>query len=273
MNIKNTIETATKKLQSVTDRPRLEAEILLAHHLGCERVYLMTHDSDEVEDIDAFWAFVGRRAKYEPIEYITNRVSFYDSEFYIAVGALIPRPETELLIDEAAKIISSNRLTHIAEIGIGSGVISIILARKFDNLQIEASDISTDALKIAKQNITKFKLQDRIKLHHTSLLDSIDTDIEMIVSNPPYIAKGVKLEPNVVDYEPHTALFGKERGDEILRDIITLSKKRGIKYLVCEMGYDQREYISEFVKEIGVYSIRFYKDLSGLDRGFVIRMY
>jgi release factor glutamine methyltransferase len=229
------------------------------------------HGEDELSDLVGFEALVKRRAAHEPMEYITNRVSFYDIELFVDRGVLIPRPETEILVDKSAEIIRKYGIKQIAEIGIGSGAISIALARLFPDLHIVASDISKDALIVAKKNIETFDLQGRIDLRHTSLLDGIDEPIQMIVSNPPYIALGTPLEPNVAEYEPHTALFAEEQGDALLREIIALAADRGIAHVACEMGYDQRERISAFVKQLGVYSVKFYTDLAGLDRGFVLR--
>jgi release factor glutamine methyltransferase len=213
---------------------------------------------------------VERRAAHQPYEYITESVSFYDIELEVAPGALIPRPETELLIDRAAELIERNGVTRIAEIGIGSGAISIVLARRFAHLRIVATDISREALIVAQRNIEAFGLTERIALHRCDLLEGIETPIEMIISNPPYIANGEQLEKNVVEFEPHTALFGGERGDELLRRIIHQAHGRGVRWLVCEMGWDQRDAIQAYVNEIGVEYIDFYRDLAGLDRGFVL---
>ncbi len=272
MTITESIIYARNKLSNICDRPMYEAQLLLCHHLGVERTYIHMHSRNELKDAAGFMSLVERRAAHEPMEYITNRVSFYDMELYIAPGALIPRPETEILVEKAAEIVHKHDLEYIAEIGIGSGAISIALARQFPDLHIVASDISKDALDVARKNIEAFGLEERIDLHHTSLLDGIESPIEMIVSNPPYIAKGTQLEPNVDEYEPHTALFADEHGDEILRDIITLGADREIAFIACEMGYDQKASISAFVKELGVYSTQFYTDLAGLDRGFTLEL-
>ncbi len=271
MTLTQALSTAQAQLSKTVERPRLEAELLLAYHLGVDRMYLFTHGDEVLGDAVGYEALVARRAEHEPLEYITGRVSFYDIELFIAPGALIPRPETEILLEKAADVIRRNGLTQIAEIGIGSGAVSIVLARMFPGVRIVASDISKEALSIARKNITAFGLHDRIVLHHTSLLDGIEGSIEMIVSNPPYIARDVALAPNVQDYEPHTALFADGAGgDGLLREIVSLSAARGIGHVVCEMGYDQRERISAFVKELEVYSVDFYTDLAGLDRGFVL---
>ncbi len=125
-------------------------------------------------------------------------------------------------------------------------------------------------LKVAGENIEKFGLTEQIELRRSNLIDALSEPVELVVSNPPYIAEGFLLESNVVDYEPKEALFGGRAGDELLKQIITDVQARKIKWLACEMGYDQKAPILEFVNEIGVKSIAFYKDLAGFDRGFVI---
>jgi len=270
MTLHQTLQTTTERLKHVTDRPRLEAEILLASSLNVDRSFLLLHADEELKDTKGFEAWIERRANHEPVEYITGRVSFYDIELYIAPGALIPRPETEILVEKAAEVIRAQGLTRIAEIGVGSGAVSVVLARMFPRLRIVASDISEDALAVARRNVDSFGLEDRIALRHMSLLDGIEESVQMIVSNPPYVARDAELAPNVVDYEPHTALFAEEQGDALLREIIALAADRGIGYVACEMGYDQRERISAFVKQLGVYSVDFYTDLADLDRGFVL---
>jgi release factor glutamine methyltransferase len=202
-------------------------------------------------------------------------VSFYDIELAVAPGALIPRPETEILVDKAAEIIRREGYTRIAEIGVGSVAVSVVLSRMFPALRIVATDISQDALAVARRNVEAFGLGDRIALRQTSLLDGVEEAVEMIVSNPPYVAPSEELAPNVHDYEPHTALYADEEGMSLLCEIIALAHMRGVGYLACEMGYDQREAVSACVKDIGVYSpeaLQFYRDLAGHDRGFVFEL-
>ena len=268
MRIDEALRAAKGRLKSVAQRPLLEAEILLAHLLGKSRVYLHAHGKERLndEELKRFFALVQRREAYEPIEYITSRVSFYGEEFYIEPGVLIPRPETELLVDEVAKELRGDE--KVAEIGVGSGVISIMLKKLFPKLQITATDISQKALAVAAKNATKHGVE--LELVHTSFLDGVDGTFEVIVSNPPYIKKGVPLEPNVAEYEPHEALFGGEEGDEILRDIIDLFFASNAKVLACEIGYDQKGKIEKYLEKFGA-TARFYKDLAGHDRGFVLK--
>jgi release factor glutamine methyltransferase len=272
MTIKESLYWATQELKESCQRPMFEAQLLLSHHLNKDRIYLHTFDNKKVDNISGFKNLVKRRANHEPYEYIVNRVSFYDIELNIEKGVLIPRPETEILIDLVSDIIKREKITSIAEIGIGSGAISIILSRKFPNLNIIATDIADIPIKIAKKNIKKFGLENKIKVIKSNLLDKINRDnIELVVTNPPYISNNFKLPKNIIEYEPKEALFGGEAGDEIVKEIILETKKRGIKYLACEMGYDQKEPIEKFFNQIGIKNFSFYKDLNNLNRGFLIK--
>ncbi len=270
MTIKEALTWAKEKLSDACERPQFEAELLLSHHLKQDRMYLIIHECDLLGNIDDFIDLIKRRAKNEPYEYIVGKASFYDIHLEVEEGVLIPRPETEILIDLVSDIIEKEDITRIAEIGVGSGAISIVLARKFPDLNIIATDICDTPLKVAEKNIDTFALNKQIELRKSNLIDEISEEIELVVSNPPYIAEDFLLKSNVVDYEPKEALFGGRVGDELLKQIIIDVKARDIKYLACEMGYDQKEPLQKFVNEIGVKSIEFYKDLAGFDRGFVI---
>jgi release factor glutamine methyltransferase len=271
MTIKEALSWARDELKEACERPAFEAELLLAYHLGQDRTYLLIHDMDSVADVAGFKQLIQRRAAHEPYEYIVGSASFYDIHLEVEEGVLIPRPETEILIDLVADIIEKENITRIAEIGVGSGAISIVLARKFPHLHIIATDICDAPLKVAGKNIETFGLSEQIELRKSNLLDEVPEVLELVVSNPPYIAEGFLLESNVIDYEPKEALFGGRVGDELLKQIIMDVKERGIRYLACEMGYDQKEPLQDFVNEIGVEYIKFYKDLAGFDRGFVIK--
>ncbi len=267
MMLKKALLWAQKVLTGKVERPRLEAEILLAHLLNCRREELILK---EIEDIDfnSLKALIERRCEQEPIEYITNRVSFYDFELFIDKGALIPRPESEILVDKALELIKKHNIRKVAEIGVGSGALSIAIARH-SKVDIEASDISQDAIKIAQKNINSFKLQDRIKIHKCNMAECFG-NFDLLISNPPYIDPNFKLEKNVAAFEPHTALFAPNKGLAILFEILKLIKAKNIKYAACEMGYDQKEAISQKAKELNLPGkLEFYKDLAGLDRGFV----
>lgn len=271
MTIKEGVSWAKEVLQEACERPAFEAELLLAFHLGKDRTYLIMHDTEDITNVDGFKKLVQRRAAHEPYEYIVGSASFYDIHLEVEKGVLIPRPETEILIDLVAEIIEREKITRIAEIGVGSGAISIVLARKFPDLKIIATDISDIPLKVARKNIETFNLEMQIELRKSNLLDEVPETVELVVSNPPYIAEDFLLASNVVDYEPKEALFGGNIGDELLKEIISDVRERGSKYLACEMGYDQKKAIQDFVNKIGVKYVKFYQDLAGFDRGFVIQ--
>lgn len=271
MQIREALSWAKEQLKEACERPAFEAELLLAYHLKRDRLYLITHENESIEDVEAFQKLIKRRAVNEPYEYIVGEASFYDIHLAVEEGVLIPRPETEILIDLVSEIIEEENITQIAEIGVGSGAISVVLARKFPKLNIIATDICDTPIEVAGKNIETFGLGEQIELRKSNLIDEVSETLELVVSNPPYIAEDFLLKSNVVDYEPKEALFGGNVGDELLKEIILDVKERDIRYLACEMGYDQKDPLQEFVNKIGVEYIKFYQDLAGIDRGFVIK--
>ncbi|WP_345974534.1 peptide chain release factor N(5)-glutamine methyltransferase [Sulfurimonas sp. HSL3-7] len=260
----------TAELQGAVERPRREAQLLIMALLEKDELWLMTHEADIVEEGEKLASWVERRKKNEPIEYITNRVSFYSQEFHIEPGALIPRPETELLIDEVLALADRDAELTIVEIGVGSGIISTVLAQELPKAKIIAVDISPEALKVAKKNIECFGLGGRIELRQGDLLEPVSESIDILVSNPPYIANDEPLESNL-DYEPDLALFGGEIGDEIIKRLLDAVFERGIRIFACEMGYDQKPKVQHYLEGKRYNELKFYEDLAGLDRGFVLK--
>ena len=270
--VKELLKEITNILNPYIPRASREAQLLLMAHLACDELWLITNQNTLLENLEQLFVWVDRRAKNEPFEYITNKVSFYSQEFYIAAGALIPRPETEILIDEVLKRVpDKNAALTFAEVGVGSGIISIMLALHLPNAKFIAVDISQAALAIAKINIAKFKLQGQIELRLGSLLEPVDEPIDYLVSNPPYIAKDVSLESNL-SYEPQNALFGGNRGDEIIQALLSEVLKRNINFFTCEMGYDQKDKIAHYLADTKYETLEFYKDYSDFDRGFNLRL-
>ncbi|MDY0120323.1 MAG: peptide chain release factor N(5)-glutamine methyltransferase [Sulfurimonas sp.] len=270
--VKNILQEITQKLEGKIPRAAREAQLLLMHHLGCDELWLITNQESPIADLDTLYTLVERRAQNEPFEYITNSVSFYSEHFYIAPGALIPRPETELLIDEVLRTLSDKTAEiTFAEVGVGSGIISIMLALFYPNAKFIAVDISENALVIARENIQRFGLESRIELRLGSFLEPVSEKIDYLVSNPPYIANDAPLESNL-DYEPQNALFGGEVGDEMIQVLLNEVLKREINFFSCEIGYDQKDRITHYLSQENYKSLEFYKDLSGFDRGFTLRI-
>lgn len=281
MKIEEILEKGVEFLKnSGIDRARLEAEILLGFVLKYTRVQLHCHYHQEVEAffVESFMRLIKRRSLHEPIEYLIESVSFFDTEFYISHGALIPRPETEILLQKALDVILENPVTNIAEIGVGSGVISVLLAyltkkvARQNPLRFYASDIAPEALFNAYVNKVRFKA-DNLELFNSAYLDfnqQLKIKFDVLISNPPYIKNGFTL-PKSLSFEPQNALFGGEKGDEMLLHIIDLAYTLGIPFLLCEMGYDQKESVLRHLQKYPYKHLEFYEDLAGLDRGFVLK--
>ena len=268
--VKNILHDITTKLNPHIPRASREAQLILMHALHVDELWLLTNQSLHVENTSKIFEMTARRAKNEPLEYITNTVSFYSEEFYIDEGALIPRPETEILIDEVLKRIpDKNAKMTFVEVGVGSGIISIILALNLPNAKFIGVDISKEAIRVSSKNIQKFGLQDRIELRLGSLLEPITEHIDYLVSNPPYIEDGVELENNL-SYEPQNALFGGKIGDEIVKQLLDEVLKREINLFTCEFGYDQKDRIRNYLINKQFTSLEFYKDYSDFDRGFTL---
>ncbi len=261
----------TTLLTGVVEAPRREAELLLMAYLGKDQLYFITHQDEPIEENDPkLLEWIEKRKANVPLEYLTNRVSFYSREFFIDEGALIPRPETEHLIDEVLSRVAPDTTMTIVEVGVGSGIISILLALHLPNARFIAVDISPRALSVARRNSEAFGLSERIELREGDLLSCVEEKIDLLVSNPPYIANDAPLENNL-SYEPQNALFGGNIGDEIIRRLLDEVYERKIPLFVCEMGYDQRILVHEYLKNFAVQSLEFYNDYASFDRGFILK--
>ncbi len=270
--VKEVLKEMTTTLEPYISRASREAQLLLMAYLKKDELWLVTNQNTKLYKLDNLLEWLERRVRNEPLEYITNSVSFYSESFYIDKRALIPRPETEILIQEVIKKIEDkDAMIHFVEVGVGSGIISIILALNFKNATFTAVDISPDAIEVAKKNIAKFGLEDRIELCLGSLLEPVDEKIDYLVSNPPYIADKTELESNL-SYEPQNALFGGSIGDEIIKKLLDEALKRNINFFTCEMGYDQKDKIRKYLENKNYKNLEFYKDLSNFDRGFTLKV-
>jgi release factor glutamine methyltransferase len=270
--VREWLDTLAAELHDVVERPRREGELLLMAHLERDQLWLITHQETPVEDPKRLIDWLRRRQAHEPMEYITNRVSFYSQTFHIAPGALIPRPETELLIDRVLEAVDVGRKLTLVEVGVGSGAVSIVLAQHLPHARIIAVDISEEALAVARHNVEVFGLEERIELRQGNLLDPVPEPIDVLVSNPPYVAAEAPLEKNL-DYEPATALFGGPVGDEIIRELLDAVDARKIPLSAFEFGYDQRERVAAYLHGRDYASLTFYRDLAGFDRGFVLNYF
>ena len=272
MTIKDTIRKYTNELKQVTHIPAKEVEILMLHLLGKNTIWLHLNYNEEFTKEKELEVLVKKRATNYPIEYIINKASFYGEIFIVKPGVLIPRPETEILVENALEILKDKKETiKVLEIGTGSGIISVMLAMLIENIKIIAVDINEKAIELAKENAIKHGVENKIEFRLSNLYENVnEDDIFMTISNPPYIANDYKLPTNV-KYEPSNALFGGNIGDELLKDIIKDTNSKKIPYLLCEMGYDQKAPLENYFKEFNIDTYNFYKDYEKFDRGFTLK--
>jgi release factor glutamine methyltransferase len=270
MTYEQIIKKYAPLLREVTHIPSKEVEILLLFLLEKNPIWLHLNYKNECSCEEALAKLVKKRATDFPIEYLTNRASFYGESFIVKENVLIPRPETEILVEKAESVLKEIENPKVLEIGVGSGIISVMLATLIPNIKIIAVDINDDALNLATLNAKKFGVEDKITFLKSDLFENIaDEQFDMCISNPPYIKNDFKLPKNVT-YEPKNALFGGVEGDELLKKIVDDTVERKIKYLYCEMGFDQKVRLERYIKEYKPKSCEFYKDYEKLDRGFCV---
>jgi len=269
---KQIIKEQSKFLREVTHIPQKEVEILILHLVQQNTIWLHLNYDKECLVEKELEKLVKKRATNYPLEYITKRASFYGEVFNVQDGVLIPRPETEILVENAETILKSIEKPKVLEIGVGSGIISVMLAILVKDIEIVAVDINEKALELAKSNAIKHGVEEKITFIKSNLFTSIpEMHFDMVISNPPYIADDYKL-PSNVKFEPTNALFGGNIGDELLKDIIVQTNERKIQYLLCEMGYDQKNPLTKFINAniVSFKKLEFYKDYDKFDRGFTL---
>lgn len=271
MTIKQTIQEQSQKLKDITHIPAKEVEILILHILNKNIIWLHLNYHQEFEQIKELEQLVKKRATNYPLEYLIGKASFYGEMFNTKEGVLIPRPETELLVENAISILNAlpKKPKRVLEIGVGSGIISVILALMVPDIEIVGVDINDLALELATQNAIKHNVSDKITFIKSDLFENVTGAFDMVISNPPYIADDYEL-PSNVKYEPSNALFGGNVGDELLKQIIEQTFAKKIPYLLCEMGYDQKQSLGQFLKNFSTKKVEFYKDYAKFDRGFTV---
>jgi release factor glutamine methyltransferase len=235
------------------DSPRLTAEVLLAHQLGSDRVNLYLNlDQPLTEmEVSGYRALIRRRLRREPLQYITGIQEFWSIDFVVDPRALIPRPETELLVDHALRLLkpdaeSENQEPKILDLGTGCGTLAVSLAKEVPNAQIWATDKSQGALELARLNAQRKGVSDRIQFKEGDLwepLINLGITFDIILSNPPYVATEEydDLPPEVRDYEPRSALDGGDSGTYYIKKIITEAPRymKPKAWIMLEMGPDQ----------------------------------
>lgn len=275
--VQRILQWTTQFLQSKgVESPRLEAELLLAHARKCQRIHLYTSLDVELteQERSAMRGFVKRRAGREPLAYITGSREFYGREFAVGQGVLVPRPETETLIDVCLDLIPASTSGTIVEVGFGSGCISITLAKQRPNLQVIAGDISEAAMHFAVQNGEKHQVTPRIKWHLADGISGLnisqDLSIAGIVSNPPYVREDELegLDPEVRLHESKQALVSGADGLDLVRRLIDEACQRlpAGGWMVLEVDPAQCGIVEKIFRDAGFQSAKTHKDLNGSDR-------
>lgn len=272
---KANIQLKTKNI----DSPKLKARLLMQYVLKQNRQYLMVHDENKLtqEQKEKYFKAIERLSKGIPLQHITHQQEFMKMNFYVNENVLIPRPDTEILVEEVMKIAKKIKAKKILDLCTGSGSIAISLAKYIENSQVTATDISQEALVIAERNAKNNKVDKQIAFLSSNLFEELPKEkYDMIVSNPPYIKREiVKTLAKEVQNEPLMALDGGWDGLDFYRKIIHQADdflKYG-GYLCLEIGYDQKEDVMDLIKKEEKYTNSYCKkDLYGKDRVVVTKL-
>lgn len=270
-SIASALQWAVTTLSDVTDVPELEAEILLTHALQTNRSHLRAWPEKSLTELEQkhFFQQVNRRIQGEPIAYITGKQEFWSLELTVTPDTLIPRPETELLVELALKYLPRDRPVVIADLGTGSGAIALALAKERQDSIVYATDVMAAALAVAKTNANELNLKN-IYFQQGDWCKALPGFLfDAIISNPPYIAENdPELCEKVRQSEPLSALIAPENGLQALSLIIQDAKKslKSNGYILLEHGHRQAAAVKQLLQENGYTKIETYPDLAGLDR-------
>ena len=273
MNIENILIEGTNTLkQSGVSNPQLDCEILLSNSINKDKKYIILNPKQILNDgqLSDFKSLIEKRKKGEPIAYLINKKEFWNNEFFVNKDVLIPRPDTELIVEEVLKIYSKNTHLQVLDIGTGSGCILLSILKERKYFYGTGIDISKKSINVSKFNAKKLNLENRVKFFHSSV-DNFNTGkYDVIVSNPPYIELvSLKyLEKDIVNFEPKLALSGGFDGFSKIRKVINkancLIKKNG--KFILEIGFNQKNKVKEILKQEGFYINKAVRDYGNNDR-------
>ena len=283
MTIGTHIRDATKRLNAAgCNSPRLDAELLLGHVLDLNRAQLIARSEDPISrDVErAYRALIERRARREPLAYIVGNREFFGLEFEVNQHVLIPRPETELLVEHALLVssaVSSAQSVRFADIGTGSGAVAVSLAVSAQDAMVDAVDRSADALAVAARNCRTHGVEDRVRLFAGDLLAPLPEPVDVIVANLPYVnrAELASLMPEVGDFEPIEALDGGEDGLDLIRRLLQQVTQKAWRphAILLEIGAQQGEMTQQIVNKIFPEAmVTRIRDYAGLERIVMVRL-
>lgn len=271
ITVGSVLQKIALELQSASSTPRLDAEVLVMHVCGLDRSGLITHARDALteEQQQRLEKLLMRRRQGEPIAYLTGAREFWSMAFHVSPATLIPRPETELLVEKALALVPLNAEWIIADLGTGCGAIALALAKERPRCRLMATDISAAAVEVARSNIKKFGLTN-IELRAGSWLAPLAGEkLDMIVSNPPYVRAGDwHLEQGDARFEPREALIAGTDGLDAIRHV-ALHAREFLKpggWLLFEHGWDQAGDVADLLRRLGYHDIVCHQDLAGHSR-------
>jgi release factor glutamine methyltransferase len=245
------------------DTPRLDAEVLLAHALGVDRLTLLVDGEAPVQGpaVRVFQDAVRRRSVgREPVAYITGVKGFRHLDLHVDPRVLIPRPETETLVEAALGLPQGAR---VVDVGTGSGAVALALKDERPDLAVTATDVSEDALAVARANAARLGLE--VAFVHTDLLDGVG-ELDAVVSNPPYVEDGAALAPEIARHEPASALYAGLDGLAVVRRLVAQAAERGAEFLAIEVGAGQALAVEELARAADFARTARYADLAGIER-------
>lgn len=254
------------------ENPNLDAKIIFKHILSVDNEQFELCKKNEISSkiTKSYFELIDRRIKREPIAYITNKQSFWNDEFKVTKDTLIPRPETELILESVISYFPDKKIDlNIADLGTGSGCIIISLLQEYINASGIGIDISKEAIKIANENKKLLKNHERLKFLDEDYAEYNLNGFDIIVSNPPYISQNsLDIQKDVYDYEPHLALFSKNNGIEAYNKIISNLASRIDKnfFLFLEIGLGQASEVTKLLKNNGFTEILTKVDLANIPR-------
>lgn len=273
--MKTVVEVLTSTTRFFKERgiatPRLDAELLLGHLLGLDRVkvYLNFDRPLDPAELERLRTLVRRRGNREPLAWILGSREFYGRDFGVTPGVLVPRPDTETLIEAALEWISEEEL-FLADLGAGTGCIGLTMALERPNLKVFAVDLSPEALACVRSNVEKHGLKERVAVLKGDLLSAVpkSRSIDWVISNPPYIPTGdlAGLEPEVREQEPRLALDGGADGLDIYRRLIPEAAARARRGLLLEVGAGQAPAVAALMEKAGFVTVETKADLGGVER-------
>jgi release factor glutamine methyltransferase len=275
MQLKHALASAMERLEAAdVGSPRMNAEVLLMFVLGVHRAYLYAHPERELtpEEQTRYNDVLALRATGMPSQYITGHQEFWGLDFVVSPAVLIPRPETEHLVETVLELARDVPRPKIVDVGTGSGSIALALAHELEGAVVYAADVSAEALEIARANAARLQLDLRVRFLKSNVLDALADvhDFDFVISNPPYVGfdEADKVQKSVRDFEPRVAVFAGEQGLDVIAPLV--QQARGVLkpggWLAVEIGYSMRDAVLNLLHPTLWEDVRVVPDLQGIPR-------